>query len=106
MPYVIDELKEMINPAIDEVVRKLDGLPPEKLDGLINYTLTMILNRGIADDNKSGEMQLNWNYYRINRAKGTLGSVYDEFNTRVAVPYEKRAEGRNGDISVYAGLFE
>lgn len=91
MPYIKQTNREVIDPAIEEILTALRELesddPTNSMAGNINYLFTRILNRVYSSPR----------YDDINEVVGILGCCQQEFYRRVAVPYEEQKRYDNGD---------
>jgi len=87
MPYIPQEERNYLDPAITELVIKLrcTGCGP----GQMNYVISRICNE-LFDSNPS--------YARINGIVGVLECAKAEFYRRKAVPYEENKIKENGDL--------
>ena len=83
MPYVKQELRNLLNPLIDQLMA---GTPGEA-----NYILTRFLLNYMKGRQKV-------DYALLNEIMGILESVKQEFNRRVVVPYEDKKKEENGDV--------
>ena len=93
MPYVRQEVRDEIEPILNELVNQMSLYHDDEIEGVMNYTITELINRGMK--------RPVWRYMWINRVVGTLGCVLLEFYRRLASPYEDRAILKNGDIKCY-----
>jgi hypothetical protein len=73
--------------ALHELVGILKSLPPEEVDGELNYVVTKIL-KGVYP----------LKYYHLNKAIGVLECIKLEFYRRVAAPYEDVKIKESGDV--------
>lgn len=95
MPYIIDPMKIKLEPAIHNLVETLRQFEDEDVEGVMNYTITEVLNRRMKPEG-------GWRYKWINRAIGVLEAVKLEFYRRLASNYEQKAIEKNGDIGAYS----
>jgi hypothetical protein len=72
---------------LHELVGILKSLPPEEVDGELNYVVTKIL-KGVYP----------LKYYHLNKAIGVLECIKLEFYRRVAAPYEDVKIKESGDV--------
>ena len=93
MPYIKQELRDVVDKEIIALVEKLRPYPyNESLDifkspGVLNYILTkIILESGPVD------------YTDINNLIGALECCKLELYRRIAVPYEDKKIQENGDV--------
>jgi len=70
-----------------ELVDILKPLPPEEVDGELNYVVTKILKEVYP-----------LRYFHINKAVGVLECIKLEFYRRVAAPYEDLKMKESGDV--------
>ncbi len=87
MPYIKTEKRVKYDKALHELVGILKSLPPEDVDGELNYVVTKIL-KGVYP----------LKYYHINKAIGALECIKLEFYRRVAAPYEDVKIKESGDV--------
>lgn len=91
MPYIKQEKRDVLDPAIDEIFSLLmklhEGDLANNMDGNMNYIITRLLKKGYTK-----------NYASINAAIGLLGCVSHEFYDKVARPYENQKEYENGEV--------
>ena len=87
MPYIKTEKRVKYDKALHELVGILKSLPPEEVDGELNYVVTKIL-KGVYP----------LKYYHLNKAIGALECIKLEFYRRVAAPYEDVKIKESGDV--------
>ena len=87
MPYIKTEKRVKYEKALHELVNILKSLPPEEVDGELNYVVTKIL-KGVYP----------LKYYHLNKAIGVLECIKLEFYRRVAAPYEDVKIKESGDV--------
>jgi Domain of unknown function (DUF6899) len=87
LPYIKTEKRVKYEKALHELVNILKSLPPEEVDGELNYVVTKIL-KGVYP----------LRYYHINKAIGVLECIKLEFYRRVAAPYEDNKIEESGDV--------
>jgi len=87
LPYIKPENRKKYDTILKELVSILKTLPPEEVDGELNYIVTKIL-KGVYP----------LRYYHINKAIGVLECVKQEFYRRVATPYEDLKMKESGDV--------
>jgi ribosomal protein S3AE len=87
MPYIKPEKRKKYEETIRNLVATLRSLPPEELDGELNYVITKILKEVYP-----------LRYYHINKAMGVLECIKQEYYRRVAAPYEDQKIRENGDV--------
>ena len=94
MPYIDAESRAIVDEQIKALVAKLDHFTAEEIEGVLNYTITQILNARMTKDGR-------WRYKKINRVIGVLECIKLEFYRRLAGPYEDGAIQKNGDLPCY-----
>ena len=87
MPYIKSEKRKKYETIIQELVGILKSLPPEEVDGDLNYVVTKLLKEVYP-----------LRYYHINKAVGVLECIKLEFYRRVAAPYEDLKIKESGDV--------
>ncbi|MBS7614189.1 hypothetical protein KEJ18_00370 [Candidatus Bathyarchaeota archaeon] len=87
MPYIKPERRTKYAKVIEELTGILKELPPEEVDGELNYVVTRILKAVYP-----------LRYYHINKAIGVLECIKQEFYRRIAAPYEDEKIKENGDV--------
>lgn len=87
MPYIKPERRGKYEEVIGKLVAILKSLPPEEVDGELNYVITKLLKEVYP-----------LRYYHINKAIGVLECVKQEYYRRVAAPYEDQKIKENGDV--------
>jgi hypothetical protein len=87
LPYIKTEKRVKYEKALNELVGILKSLPPEEVDGELNYVVTKIL-KGVYP----------LKYYHLNKAIGVLECIKLEFYRRVAAPYEDTKIEESGDV--------
>jgi hypothetical protein len=87
MPYIKPERRKKYTKVLNELVNVLKALPPEEVDGELNYVVTRILKEVYP-----------LRYYHINKAVGVLECIKQEFYRRVAIPYEDTKIRESGDV--------
>jgi len=97
MPYIKQDDRQKLDHYINTLVSVIgERFDDDEKEGVLNYTITSIIEGIARKDNKT-----NWRYRLINRAIGVLECVKLEFYRRLAGPYEDKAIETNGDISLY-----
>jgi len=79
--------REHWDPIIDPIIEDLRKLPPEEVDGVINYIVTKMLKKIYPA-----------RYYHYNKAIGVLECIKQEFYRRIVAPYEDKKMLENGDV--------
>lgn len=108
MPYIKQEDRAILNPAIDELgklICKITSeaeIPELAFGGLLNYSLTRTVLYVIK--NQFGEKGIR--YWIVAMASGVLHNVADEFYRRLASPYEDKQIRVNGDVDLYDELIK
>jgi len=87
LPYIKARNRKKYEKILEELVKILKTLPPEEIDGELNYVVTKIL-KGIYP----------LRYFHINKAVGVLECIKLEYYRRVAVPYEDQKIKEAGDV--------
>ena len=87
LPYIKSEKRKKYEKIIQELVGILKSLPPEEVDGDLNYVVTKLLKEVYP-----------LRYYHINKAVGVLECIKLEFYRRVAAPYEDIKIKESGDV--------
>lgn len=91
MPYINQEKRNALNPAIEQVLDALRQLesddPSNNTEGNLNYLITTLLVRVYAQS-----------YRDINDAVGMLECCKMEFYRKLAAPYEDQKEFENGPV--------
>lgn len=73
--------------VLENLVKILKTLPPEEIDGELNYVVTKILKEIYP-----------LRYFHINKAIGVLECIKLEYYRRVAAPYEDSKIKESGDV--------
>ena len=87
LPYIKSENRRKYEKTLRELVDILKILPPEEVDGELNYVVTKILKEVYP-----------LRYFHINKAVGVLECIKLEFYRRVAAPYEDLKIKESGDV--------
>ena len=87
MPYIKLEKRKKYDKVLKELTSILKTLPPEEVDGELNYLITKILKEIYP-----------LRYFHINKAIGALECIKLEFYRRVAAPYEDTKIKESGDV--------
>ena len=95
MPYIAEDKRHQIDPAINALHQALVSLEIDdednNMEGNLNYALTRLLM--MVYGNKEGTR-----YSHINDAMGVLECIKQEFYRKVASPYEDQKEFDNGAV--------
>lgn len=87
MPYIKSENRKKYEKVLRELVDILKALPPEEVDGELNFVVTKILKTVYP-----------LRYYHVNKAIGALECIKLEFYRRIAAPYEDTKIRESGDV--------
>lgn len=87
MPYIKAGNRNKYEKILEELVKILKTLPPEEIDGELNYIVTKILKEIYP-----------LRYFHINKAVGVLECIKLEYYRRVAAPYEDSKIQESGDV--------
>ncbi|MEM2108726.1 MAG: hypothetical protein QXL10_05535 [Candidatus Bathyarchaeia archaeon] len=87
LPYIKAANRKKYEKILEELVKILKTLPPEEIDGELNYVVTKILKEIYP-----------LRYFHINKAVGVLECIKLEYYRRVAAPYEDQKIKETGDI--------
>jgi hypothetical protein len=91
MPYIKQEARDRIDPAIDALIDSLSGEDSRDFKGMLNYALTRIV---------AGTMPA-IRYSNIADAIAALECAKLELYTRIARPYEDMKRSQEGDVREY-----
>lgn len=91
MPYIKQEKRDDLDPAIDQLYHLLVGMEADdennNMEGNLNYTITRLLR-----------MCYGRSYSEFNSAIGVLNCVILEHYRTQAGPYEDQKKYENGDV--------
>ena len=87
MPYIKVGNRSKYNKILRELLEILKTLPPDEVDGELNYVVTRILKEVYP-----------LRYFHINKAIGVLECIKLEYYRRVAAPYEDKKIQESGDV--------
>jgi ribosomal protein S3AE len=87
LPYIQASNRNKYEKILKNLVEILKTLPPEEIDGELNYVVTKILKEIYP-----------LRYFHINKAIGVLECIKLEYYRRVAAPYEDLKITEAGDI--------
>ncbi len=87
MPYIKPDNRVKYNTILKQLVELLKALPPDEVDGELNYIITKLLKEIYP-----------LKYYHINKAIGVLECAKLEYYRRVAAPYEDTKIQSSGDV--------
>lgn len=98
MPYILQEKRDVLDDAIDELHHKLVELQMDdennNMEGNLNYVYSRLLLMVYGDADSTS-------YSDINDAVGVLENVKLNYARTVIDPYEKQKEFDNGAIEVF-----
>ncbi len=89
MPYVTQDIRKDLKDEIDDLLHKINNYPHEKRDGILNYTITTLLDKGIGTPKC---------YATYNKMVGVLECAKLELYRRKIGPYENEKIESNGDV--------
>ena len=87
MPYIKAGNRNKYEKILENLVSILKTLPPEDIDGELNYVVTKMLKEIYP-----------LRYFHINKAVGVLECIKLEYYRRVAAPYEDLKIEEAGDV--------
>jgi hypothetical protein len=87
LPYIKAENRSKYEEVVKNLVNILKTLPPEQVDGELNYIVTKMLKEVYP-----------LRYFHINKAIGVLECIKLEYYRRVAAPYEDSKIKESGDV--------
>ncbi len=87
MPYINPDKRKKYEKILKDLIDILKTLPPEQVDGELNYVVTKILKEIYP-----------LRYFHINKAVGVLECIKLEYYRRVASPYEDSKILSAGDV--------
>ena len=91
MPYIKQEKRDVLDPAIDQLLNTIRELesddPANDTEGNLNYIISKILDRLYVA-----------NYKELNNALGVLSAIAFEYYRRVGAPLENQASFDNGEV--------
>lgn len=87
MPYIKTAKRTKYNKFLSEIAEILKALPPEEVDGELNYVITKLLKEVYP-----------LRYFHLNKAIGVLECAKLEYYRRVAAPYEDKKIQESGDV--------
>ena len=87
MPYIKPGKRAKYNAVLKELIEILKTLPPEEVDGELNYVFTKLLKEIYP-----------LRYFHLNKAIGVLECAKLEYYRRVAAPYEDKKIQESGDV--------
>jgi Domain of unknown function (DUF6899) len=87
LPYIKTAKRTKYNKFLSELADILKALPPEEVDGELNYVITKLLKEVYP-----------LRYFHLNKAIGVLECAKLEYYRRVAAPYEDKKIQESGDV--------
>lgn len=91
MPYIVQEKRDQLDPAIDQLHEALVKLATDdennNFEGNINYTVTRLI-----------QMCYDLSYADVNAVIGVLECIKLEHYRKIAAPYEDQKEFDNGAV--------
>jgi len=87
LPYIKVGNRSKYNKVLKELLEILKSLPPDEVDGELNYVVTRMLKEVYP-----------LRYFHINKAIGVLECIKLEYYRRVAAPYEDKKIQESGDV--------
>jgi hypothetical protein len=87
LPYIKTVNRAKYNTVLRNLIEILKALPPEEVDGELNYVFTKLLKEIYPP-----------RYFHINKAIGVLECAKLEYYRRVAAPYEDTKILESGDV--------
>ena len=91
MPYIKQDKREVLNPAIETLLNALRELecddPANDMGGNLNYAFTKILHQCYGE-----------RYAEMAQAVSVLEMCKLEYYRKVAAPYEQQKEFENGEV--------
>jgi hypothetical protein len=87
MPYIDQASRKNIEPELKALIKKLQDIPADKIDGNVNYCVSRML-KGLYPPS----------YFNYNRMMGVMACVQQEIYRRLVAPYEDKKIKENGDV--------
>lgn len=87
MPYIKPEDRKKWNDIIYAIEAIVQNIPPDKLDGELNYLISRIMGQSYTPG-----------YFNYNRCIGLLECIKQEFYRKKVAPYEDKKIQENGDL--------
>jgi hypothetical protein len=87
LPYIKAQNRKKYEKILEELATILKSLPPEEVDGELNYVITKTLKEVYP-----------LRYFHLNKAIGVLECAKLEYYRRVAAPYEDTKIKESGDV--------
>ncbi len=101
MPYIKKSDRGYFKPELDSLCKILDQFEPDEIDGVLNYTISVIVARTL---NKRNEKSGNWRYRFMADAIKVFECAKLEFYRRIGSRQEDKAIIKNGDIEEYIDI--
>lgn len=106
MPYIKCKERANYDDEIRSLVFKVQNLPDEKRDGVLNYIISELVVGGfeptvLTGHNNRDMNKPEWSYHILTRCYATFLSAAAEFYRRMLAPYEQEAIEKNGDLYLY-----
>jgi CBS-domain-containing membrane protein len=98
MPYVTEEFKQLLDPALKTLAQTLDSVSDEDIEEVLSYTITETVVRRMG---RNG-----WRYKIAARASAVFGEAQAEFRRRIVASYKDQCITKNGDIEEYKQLLD
>ncbi len=96
MPYIKQELRDQLDPFINNVINAIASELDTQRAGMLNYTISQIVSECTSNVD-----EYSWSYNEIAETIATFECAKLEFYRRVAGPKEDRAIKENGDLQGY-----
>lgn len=96
MPYIKQEIREVLDPSIESLILEINKFEKEDVEGILNYSITRIINNCIK------ESDAEWRYRHLNRCIGVLECAKIEMYRRLGSFLEDSAIAKNGDLKEYS----
>lgn len=97
MPYITQDKRRQLDPAIDDLHRTLVSMRLDdestNTEGNLNYLITRLLMKVYGQKDST-------RYSNINDCIGMLECCKLEFYRQVAAPYESQKEFENGEVEL------
>lgn len=87
MPYITPELREDFEEPLQNLIKLLDWVDSDKIDGIMNYIITRLI-----------KCLYEPSYREYNAAIGVLECAKLELYRKVVAPYEDKKAKENGDV--------
>jgi hypothetical protein len=95
MPYIKQEYRDKLDSTIDQLAEEIKNIhvnnSAQTRDGLLNYSLTRLLNNVFADAR----------YHDYNELIGMLECCKLEYYRKSIGPYEELKETENGSVKTF-----